>query len=582
MTSLTLPRLRARSASLSIPRVRPELAALLVLAGVLNLWALSRNGYANEYYAAAVRSMASSWHNFLFNSFDAAGVMTVDKPPLSTWVQALSVRAFGYSSLSILVPQALMGIGSVALTYDLVRRRFGRFAGFVGGAVLATTPIAVAVARHNNPDALLVLLSVAALWFIVRAFEDGRTRWVVLAGAMVGLGFETKMMAAVLIVPAIAAAYLWVAPRGRVAAVRQLFAGGAVMAVIGLAWPVLMWLTPASSRPWISGTADNSIWSLIWGYNGVGRLQGQAGGPGGMAGGPGGGGGVFGGPTGPLRLLQESIGGQAGWLLGFAVVAGIAILVASRLRRDDARTGWLIATGGAFATIAIAFSAAEGIFHPYYVSLLAPFTAALVGAGAGHAREHGGVLAALMIGGGIFTTLIVLGKDATEITWASGLVVVAGVATAVGAGHRAVEADPDGGDRGRGRGAARRPGELGRADHRVRDQRHVPGRRPGGDDGHGRWRRSGAATPRRSTTPSPTSAPTAAARSAYPARTAARRRRSSPPTATWRASAASPDARARSRSPGSPTPSATAGSAGCSPPPAAWADRPTGAPGRRT
>src|SRR3954465_6002100 len=187
---------------------RPELAALLVLAAVLNLWALDRNGWANEYYSAAVRSMSSNWHNFLFGSFDASGVMTVDKPPLALWVQALSVRAFGFHSLSILVPQALMGVASVALVFDLTRRRFGRAGGFVAGAVLALTPVAVAVARHHNPDALLVLCVVGALWATVRALEDGRMRWIVLAGVCVGLGFETKMGAALLVVPALAVAWL--------------------------------------------------------------------------------------------------------------------------------------------------------------------------------------------------------------------------------------------------------------------------------------------------------------------------------------------------------------------------------------
>src|SRR5205814_30759 len=209
--------LRARPRSLARPR--PELALLLIVAGVLDLWALGRNGWANEYYSAAVRSMSTSWHDFLYGSFDLAGVMTVDKPPLALWVQALSARIFGFHPLSVLVPQALMGVAAVALVYDLVRRRFGRSAGFVAG--------------------------------------------------------------------------------------------------LGLA------LTPASSRPWISGTADNSVWSLIFGYNGLGRLSGQAGGPGGMAGGPGGGGGggngLFGGATGPFRLLNEAMGAQAGWFLGFAL-----------------------------------------------------------------------------------------------------------------------------------------------------------------------------------------------------------------------------------------------------------------------
>src|SRR5207244_9745013 len=145
--------------------------------------------------------------------------------------------------------------------------------------------------------------------------EDGRTRWLVLSGVMIGLGFETKMGAALLVVPALAAAYLWAAPRGRRRALGQLSLGGIAMAVVGLAWPVLVWLTPAGSRPWISGTSDNSIWSLIFGYNGLGRLDGQSGVPGGAGGGPGGGGrGFFGGQTGALPLLNDALGGQAGWL----------------------------------------------------------------------------------------------------------------------------------------------------------------------------------------------------------------------------------------------------------------------------
>src|SRR3954470_7792749 len=288
MSTSSIPRPPASRLSLRA-LARPELPALLLLALLLNLWALDTNGWANDYYSAAVRSMASSWHNFLYGSFDASGVMTVDKPPLALWVQTLSVKAFGFNSLAILVPQALMGIGSVALLYDLTRRRFGRVAGGVAGLVLALTPMTVAISRHNNPDALLVLCSVAALWFLVRGLEDGRTKWLVWCGVMVGLAFETKMAVALMIVPGIAAAWLWVAPRGRVKAVKQLLAGGAAMVAVGGAWPLLVALTPASDRPWISGTSDNSIWSLIFGYNGFNRIEGQAGGPqafGGGAGGP--------------------------------------------------------------------------------------------------------------------------------------------------------------------------------------------------------------------------------------------------------------------------------------------------------
>ena len=420
---------------------RPELAGLLALAATLYLWGLSRNAFANRYYSAAVRSMSTSWHAFLYGSFDASGVMTVDKPPLALWIQALSVREFGFNPWSILVPQALMGVATVALVYDLVRRVFGRAAGFVAGLALVFTPITVAISRHNNPDALLVLCCAGAVWALVRAFEDGRTRWVVLAGLAVGLGFETKMGAALLVVPAIAAAWLWVAPRGRLVAVGQLLAGGVVMAVVGLAWPVLMWLTPAADRPWISGTADNSIWSLIVGYNGLGRVFGQAGAPharahrlahharavhGHSL--------AFGGRPGPLRLLNAVLGGQAGWLLGVAVVGGLVLLAVSRLRRADPRTGWLVLVGGAFLTIAVAFSRAQGIFHPYYVSLLAPFTAALVGAATGLILGRGPVARVAgpaAVAAGVIAEVVVLRGDPATLRWWEPLLPAAGAAVAV-------------------------------------------------------------------------------------------------------------------------------------------------------
>ena len=427
-TSVPLDTQRARTRSL--PRPRPELVGLIVLAAVLNLWGLSENGWANQYYSAAVRSMTESWHNFLYEAFDPAGVMTVDKPPLALWVQAASAKLFGFSTLSMLVPQALMGVASVALVYDLTRRVFGRAGGFAAGLVLALTPITVAISRHNNPDALLVLCCVAALWFVVRGLADGRTRWLVLAGVAIGLGFETKMAAALIVVPALAAAWLWAAPGGGFARVRQLLAGGAAMVAVGAAWPLLIALTPSGSRPWVSGTSDNSIWSLIMDYNGAGRVTGQAGGPAG-AGGPGGGGGggVFGGPAGVFRLLDSSLGAQAGWMIGFALVAAIAILVSSKLRRGDARSGWLIATGGAFLACAVVFSYAEGIFHPYYVSLLAPFTAALVGGGVGHfLREESTWLAPVAVVAGGVVELVVLNNTEGSPSWAPLLVMVSGIA----------------------------------------------------------------------------------------------------------------------------------------------------------
>lgn len=423
-------RLRERlsGATTAMRRITPELLALMGLSALLYLWSLSRNGWANTYYSAAVRSMSTSWHDFIYGSFDSAGVMTVDKPPLALWVQALSVRMFGFDSLAILVPQALMGVAAVALVYDLTRRRWGRWAGGVAGLAMATTPIAVAIFRHNNPDALLVLCTTAALWFTVRALEDGRTRWLVWAGVCVGLGFEAKMAAALLVVPGLLAAWMWIAPRGRMAALRSALWAGAAMVAVGGAWPLLMALTPASERPWISGTSDNSVWSLIWGYNGLGRLDGQAGAP---TGGGGGGGGFFGGDTGPLRLLNSSLGGQIGWLVGMAVVGGVGIAIASRLRRDDPRTGWIVAVGGGFVVPAIAFSVASGIFHPYYVSFLAPFTAALVGATVGQVLAEPRLLrplGAAAIAGGVVTTLAVLHNTAGQPGWVAPVVLIGGTA----------------------------------------------------------------------------------------------------------------------------------------------------------
>ena len=415
VTATARPRARTLAQTLASVRRAPEVVPLIVVAALLNLWALGRNGWANDYYSAAARSMAASWHDFLYASLDRSGVMTVDKPPLSLWVQSLSVRVFGFHPLAILVPQALMGIASVLLVYDLVRRRFGRLGGFVAGLALATTPIAVAMSRDNNPDALLTLLCLAAVWFAVRAFEDGRTRWLLLAGTAVGLGFETKMLVALVVVPGIALAWLCVAPRGPVAAIRQLLAGGAAMLGVAAAWPLLVILTPASDRPWISGTSDNSILSLIFGYNGLGRVTGQNGGPGG-----GGGGGTFGEGTGPFRLLNVALGGQGGWLLGFAAAGAVIIALACRLRRRDPRSAWLIAVAGAFAVTAALFSFAQGIFHPYYVVLLAPFTAALAGAGVASvidAKQRAALAGAATLLLAVVCELYVLHDYAGQLSW---------------------------------------------------------------------------------------------------------------------------------------------------------------------
>ncbi|HTY95607.1 MAG TPA: hypothetical protein VMB91_01095, partial [Solirubrobacteraceae bacterium] len=247
------------------------------------------------------------------------------------------------------------------------------------------------------------------------------------------LGFETKMGVALTVVPGIVAAWMWIAPaaRGRLHALRQLLAGGVAMVLVGGAWPALVELTPAGSRPWISGTSDNRILSLIFEYNGLGRVDGQAGGP---AAGPGGSqNNMFGGSSGPLRLLNAALGGQVGWLLGFAVVTTLALVLTSRLRRRDPRSGWLLAVGGAFLVTALLFSFASGIFHPYYVSLVAPFLAALVGAGAGELfgrRLSLRLVAPLAIAAGVLGELVIRGNYPAQLHWLAPVLICTGVVTA--------------------------------------------------------------------------------------------------------------------------------------------------------
>src|SRR5215470_8586193 len=188
---------------------RPALFGLLALTALLYLWDLTRNGWANDFYAAAVQAGTKSWKAFFFGSFDSSNFITVDKTPALLWVMELSGRIFGFSQWSMLVPQALEGVASVALLYAAVRRWFGPAAGLIAGLVLALTPVAALMFRFNNPDALLVLLMTAAAYALVRAVENGRTRWLVWCGVLLGFAFLAKMAQAFLVVPGFAVAYLW-------------------------------------------------------------------------------------------------------------------------------------------------------------------------------------------------------------------------------------------------------------------------------------------------------------------------------------------------------------------------------------
>jgi 4-amino-4-deoxy-L-arabinose transferase-like glycosyltransferase len=374
---------------------------LLIMAGslVLLAWGLSKNGYSNPYYAAAERSMTLSWRNFVFGSADPGGWITTDKPPLSLWLGALSARVFGFTSWSLLMPSVLAGVASVGLLMGAVRRAWGQWAGRVAGVVFALTPVVVAVSRANNPDATLVLFLVAAAYATQRAVSDRSPSWFVLAGFCCGLAFLAKLLVAGLVMPAIFAAYLISGPIGVWRRLRDLILAGAVFLLVAGAWIAVVDLTPASSRPYIGTSTNNTAQSVVFGFNGFGRLTGDQ-----TFGVPGSGQGVggfnlsgvlstqpgLGGSPGIGRLFNAGMGDQVMWLVviaGVALLGGLVLAVRRRLLRPQ--VGSLVLWGGFGLVTYIVFAYTQGIFHDYYVCVLAPSIAALVGIGVALARLGG-------------------------------------------------------------------------------------------------------------------------------------------------------------------------------------------------
>ncbi|WP_353361012.1 glycosyltransferase family 39 protein [Mycobacterium sp.] len=365
----------------SQPRwVRPALLVLLAATGLLYLWALGSSGWANSYYAAAAQAGTQDLKAWLFGSLDPGNAITVDKPPAAMWVMGLSGRLFGFSAFTMLLPQALMGVGSVALLYATVRRWSGPAAGLIAGAVLALTPVASLMFRFNNPDALLVLLLIAAAYCMVRATETASTRWIALAGCAIGFAFLTKMLQAFLVVPGLALVFLVAAPVGLWQRIGKLLVGAAAM-VVSAGWYIaLVSLWPAGSRPYIAGSTDNSLLQLALGYNGIERITGNEGGPGGGPGGHGGMNVYFGGSAGIGRLFGPSMGVEASWLLPAALIGLVAGLWFTRrtARTAPVRAGLLLWGGWLLVTSAV-FSFMSGTVHPYYTVELAPAIAAVVG-----------------------------------------------------------------------------------------------------------------------------------------------------------------------------------------------------------
>lgn len=383
-----LPPVRGRL----FPWQRLALIAILGLSAFLECFQLDHEGYANTYYAAAVKSMLTSWHNFFFASFDSGGFVAVDKPPLGLWIQAASAWLSGFSGLSLLLPEAIAGVLSVALLYHLVARIFGREAGLLAAFVLALTPISVVTARNNTIDSLLVLVLLLAAWAVSRASETGRLRWLIACAVLVGLGFNIKMLQAYLVVPAFALPYLLSVPLRRRTRLSHLALALIVLLVVSFSWAVAVDLTPASQRPFVSDSGTNSELSLILGYNGFGRLSSALIAP------------LQGlhilnstidlniapafapeiGNPGLGRLLRPTLGSQVSWLLPLALFGLAAALIRMRPRlplnqlnqRQQALLLWStwLLTAGAYFSVA-------RFFHLYYLVMLAPPIAALAGIG---------------------------------------------------------------------------------------------------------------------------------------------------------------------------------------------------------
>jgi 4-amino-4-deoxy-L-arabinose transferase-like glycosyltransferase len=366
--------LRARLPVVRLGVRHLALAGVLLLSAVLNTHRLSQNGFANIYYSAGVKSMLHSLHNFFFVAYDQGGLVTVDKPPLGLWVEATSAKVFGFSPMSLLLPNAIMGVLAVAALYLIVARRFGWLAGVGSALALAVFPSFVAISRDTGVDSLMILLMLLACGAAVSATETGRWRTLILSAVLVALAFNTKTLAAYLVVPGIALAYLLGAPGSLARRATQLLAAGLVMVAVSFSWMAVVELTPTSQRPYVGSSTNNTELGLTFEYNGFGRVQGQVGGPGRI---PHAGGAVaryrlaegaiaradaradtaervrgaagrpkkapaarsrsgraklpvpFPGPTGPLRLFGTGLGDQGGWIvpLAFFGLIGLALLL---------------------------------------------------------------------------------------------------------------------------------------------------------------------------------------------------------------------------------------------------------------
>jgi len=344
--------------------------AIIIATAVAYIIGVTRNGYANGFYTAAVQAGTHSWKAFFFGSLDGSNFISVDKPPFFLWRMEIFTRVFGFHAWSMLLPSILSGVGSVALVYATVRRWFSAKSALLAAVVMATTPVAVMMFGYNNPDSLLTLLMVASIYGLLRAIEGHHPLiWLSFSGVLIGLGFNTKMLQALLIVPVIVGVYLY-AGRGMFSKKLKLLLLAAIPStIVALWWSVIVWLTPAASRPYIGSSGNNSIWSLIFGYNGVNRLT--SGGDSSVS---------FGGSSGILRMFNASFGPGIAWLLAPAILGLILVIWLHRHEKRGDKTKVAALVFGGFLIInMVIFSLVGGVIHPYYAVVMAPAIAGLLG-----------------------------------------------------------------------------------------------------------------------------------------------------------------------------------------------------------
>ncbi len=375
---------------------RVGLVVLLVGTAVMYLWNITVNGMGNQFYAAAAQAGSMNWEALLFGSLDPHNFITVDKPPVSQWVMGLSGQIFGFSSASMMIPQALMAVAAVALLYGAVARISGPRTGLLAGAVLALTPVAALMFRFNNPDAVMVLLMTAAAYCTVRALQQVSPKWLAWAGVALGFAFLAKMLEGLMVAPALAAAYLVAAPTTLRARLRHVGVA-AVAFVVSAGWfVVLTLLWPASSRPYIAGSTDDNFMNLVLGYNGFARVLGRnhmGFGPpqtvvGRAAGaqlnlGRHGGFGGFGDQSqGLSRLFGGEFGFEIGWLVPAALLATVLVVLSrGRAPRTDMVRAAAILFGGWLVVDGLVLSFMHGSIHAYYCLSIAPPVAAMFAIG---------------------------------------------------------------------------------------------------------------------------------------------------------------------------------------------------------